>query len=317
MFKGSKKTEDLTQKTYIVADQNNFSFQLTISQEAPEMSGFFIEIRAGKDQQSSSVNVTGNVQHIITDTERATFQLKDSQLKEAVKTYFGKKPDDAYLHSPTKHDLYNTYNWQQTQTVIVSTSAEILAVTSEPQILKTQTFENDSSKEATFNVSISDSVTDSVTSSWQQGGEFTVDQKIKYNVEILGTGGGGETGFSYTDSWGASDSKSQQVTVGSNSGIEVQLQPGESVVAELSAYRGVMKVRVRYNSYLIGTTANNYSKTYKGHHFWDFSTPSVMSTSSISNSIVTVEDMDLGYYSNGKVTLVDSETKAVKEERYL
>jgi len=78
-----------------------------------------------------------------------------------------------------------------------------------------------------------------------------------------------------------------------------------------------MKVRILYNSYLIGTTANNYSSTYKGHHFWDFSTPSVMSTSNISNSIVTVEDMELGYFSNGKITLTDSETNSVKDERYL
>lgn len=208
------------------------------------MSGFFISIRAGKDQQSSSVHVTGKVQHIITDTERATFQLNDSQLKETVKNYFGKKPNDAYLHSPTKHDLYTTYNWAQTETVIVSTSAEILQVTSEPVILKTQTFENNSSKEATYTVSISDSVTDTVVSSWQKGGEFTVDQRIKYNIVVLGTGGGGETGFSYTDSWGIGGQKSQQISVGSSSAIEVTLDPGESVIAELSASRGVMKVRV-------------------------------------------------------------------------
>ena len=278
------------------------------------MSGLLISIRTGKDQQSSSIHVTGKVQHVITDTERATFQLKDSQLKEAVKKYFGKKPNDAYLHSPTKHDLYTTYNWAQTETVIVATSAKILGVTSEPVILKTQTFENDSSIKATYTASISDSVTDTVVSSWQEGGEFTVDQKIQYKIEVLGTGVGGETGFSYTDSWGIGGEKSQQISVGSSSGIEVTLDPGESVIAELSASRGVMKVRVRYNSYLIGTTANNYSSK---HHFWDFSSPSLMSTSNISNSIVTVEDMELGYFSNGKITLKDSKTHSVKDEWYL
>ena len=38
---------------------------------------------------------------MITDEERTTFQLSDKQLKEDVEKYFGKKPDDAYLHSPT------------------------------------------------------------------------------------------------------------------------------------------------------------------------------------------------------------------------
>ena len=69
-----------------------------------------IEIHAGKDKASSSVKVTGTVQHVITDEERQSFKLEDAQLKDAVKKYFGKRPNDAFLHSPTPwDDLYKTY----------------------------------------------------------------------------------------------------------------------------------------------------------------------------------------------------------------
>ena len=282
------------------------------------MAGFNISIVAGKDKGSSSVQVTGQVQHVITDEERNTFHLNDDQLKKAVEKYFGKRPNDAYLHSPTPwNDLYKTYGWEQTQTVITSTSAEILEITSEPVALKTQTFENNSSYEAEFNVSVTDTVTDTSESSWETGGTFTVGQMIKYEVGFLGTGGGGETSFSYSQSWGIGGKKSKSVTVGSTSAVTITLKPKQAVEAILSASRGVMKVRVRYRSRLIGTTAINYNPTYKGHHFWDLGIGGVMSASDISNSIESVEDIELGYYSNGNIEIKDKETSNTVSAYYL
>ena len=91
------------------------------------MSGFNVSIVAGEDEASSVVHVTGSVQHVITDEERTTFQLGDHQLKEDVGKYFGKEPNDAYLHSQTPWgDLYKRYNWLQVQTVVIAESAESL-----------------------------------------------------------------------------------------------------------------------------------------------------------------------------------------------
>ena len=107
------------------------------------MSGFNVSIVTGNDIASSVVDVTGTVQHVITDEERTTFQLDDHQLKEDVGKYFGKEPNNAHLHSPTpgvgEGDLYN---WPQVQTVVIAESAEILDITSKPVPLKTQTFTN-------------------------------------------------------------------------------------------------------------------------------------------------------------------------------
>lgn len=280
--------------------------------------GISISVVAGQDESASSVNASGTVQHVITDEERTTFHLGDKQLKDAVKAYFGKSPNDAYLHSPTPwHDLYKTYSWPQVQMVLVVKSAEILGITSEPVIVKTQEFVNSSSQKGTFNVGISESVNNTTSSNWSTGGTLSIGQKFSYSVKFLGEGAEGETSLSYSQSWGVGGQESKSITVGSTSGVSVALEPGESVLAELSASRGVMKVRIRYNAYLIGSTAINYNPTYKGHHFYSLGIGGVMAKGGIANSVVSTEDIEIGYYSNSKIELKDKVTKALKASHRL
>ena len=271
--------------------------------------GLSISIDAGQDTASSKVSISGYLQHIISDTERMTFHLSDYELKQAVGKYFGKNPDDAFLHSPTPwNDLYKTYGWDQVQTVLVPVSHQIVGVTTNSVAIKSQVFENYSSKSASFDVSISDTVSNTVTNTWQTGGSLTFGQTIKYEVGFLGTGGGGETSLSYSQSWGVGGSKAQSQSVGSSSGVMVTLEPHQSVKSVLTATRGVMKIRVQYNAYLIGKTAINYGSTYKGHHFWALAIQNVMNGGNIQNSVQSTEDIEIGYYSNGKITLQDANT---------
>lgn len=268
--------------------------------------GISISIVAGQDESASSVNASGSVQHIITDEERTTFRLGDKQLKDAVNAYFGKSPNDAYLHSPTPWgDLYKTYSWPQVQMVLVVQSAEILGITSEPVIVKTQEFRNTSSQKGTFNVSISETVNNTTSTTWNTGGTLSIGQMFEYGVSFLGTGAKGETSMSYSRSWGVGGGESKSVTVGSTSGVSVELDPGEAVVAELSASRGVMEVLIRYNAYLIGNTALSYNPRYKGHHFWSLGISGVMSSGGIFNSVKSTEKIKIGYYSNSKIELKD------------
>jgi hypothetical protein len=278
--------------------------------------GISISIVAGSDKSTSSVSASGSVQHIITDEEITTFGIGDKQLKDAVNAYFGKSPNDAYLHSPTPwNDLYKTYSWPQVQMVLVVQSAEILAITSEPVVVKTQEFENNSDHEGTFNVAISESVTNTTSSNWSTSGTLSVGQKFTYGVSFLGADAKGETSISYSRSWGEGGQESKAITVGSTAGVSIKLSPGESVIAELSASRGVMKVQIRYKAYLIGSTAINYNPTYKEHHFWSLDIGSVMSAGGISNSVVSTEDIEIGYYSNSKVVLKNKQTGAVRASR--
>jgi hypothetical protein len=93
------------------------------------------------------------------------------------------------------------------------------------------------------------------THTWQTGGQFSIGQNFTYNVEFLGTRGGGEASLSYEQSWGIGGQQSKSTQVTSSGGVTVDLGPGKAVLAELTASKGTMRVRIRYNAYLTGLLA--------------------------------------------------------------
>lgn len=265
--------------------------------------GISVHIVAGADKASSSVTASGQVSHIITDKERTSFNIHDNNLKDAVDQYYGKRPHDAYLHSPTPwDDLYKRFYWPEVQTVLRVRRAEIVSISSAPTIIATRTFTNNSkTKSATFNTSISEQVTDTSTSSWSETSKIEINQKFSYGVTVQG-----ETTLNYQHTWGHSGSETKTTTVGSTEGLTVELDPGESVVAHLSASKGTMKVRITYDASLTGDVAVNYNPTYKGHHFWGLGINGVMQAHGLPSTMSFTEDIEVGYYSNAKVELVDS-----------
>ena len=267
-----------------------------------------IEIRvvAGENEAASSVEATGTEQHVITDTERTTFKLSDSQLKDAVEKYFGRRPTDAYVRSPTPwDDLYKTYGWQQVTTILKVTNAQILGLETQPTIVKTQEFRNESSKRATFDVSISEQVQNSSSSTWSVGGELSIGQKITYGIDFI-VKGSGETSLNYSQNWGVGGTYSDSVTLGSTSGITVDLDPNEAVVVELTASRGSLRVKLDYDAYLTGYTACNYYPPYNDHYFWALPIDEVMEAAGIKNSVPSTEELKIGYYSDSKIVVKDA-----------
>jgi hypothetical protein len=266
--------------------------------------GFDIQIVAGKDAKSSSVKVKGHISEVITDDDRKKLKITDSDLKDAVADYFGKRPKDAYVKSNTPWgDLYTKYNWTQVHRNVRVHSARIVEVTSKPTVLSQKTLINNSNVAGTFGASISESVSNTTESNWSHEDSFSVSQSFSYDVSFLGAGGGGETSMEYSHTWGQGGSESQEITVGSEQSVSVYLEPGQSVAATLNASRGSLKVQIVYEVYLTGSVAINYNPTYKGHHFWDLSVGSVMKSGGISNSYLVSETIEVGYYSNGEVVL--------------
>jgi hypothetical protein len=271
------------------------------------MGGINIHVNAGDTAEESYIHASGSIQFVIDEENTKKFGLSDGDLKNLVKEYFGKKPNDAFLHSPTPwNDLYKRYNWPQVKVVLVPTSAEILSLTSKPVIVASKIFKNDSTQTGTFDTSISQSVTNTSSSSWSYSNQISVGQKISYGISYLGTGGGGETSFSYSLTLGESNTESESVTVGTNDGVKVTLEPNESVEAILSASRGVLKARITYQAYLTGCTAINYSHSYKGHHFWALPITSVLKHSGKPYMMKVTEDMEVGYYSNSSIELLSA-----------
>src|SRR6218665_612216 len=271
------------------------------------MSGLVIKINAGATKEESSVSATGENVNIIADSERASFGIgSDDDLKRAVEKYFGKRPNDAYLHSPTPwDDLYKTYGWEQVQRVLRPLKAEIVEITSRPTILASKTLKNESNHTATFITSISEQVTDTVSNAWSNSNKIKFEQSIKYEVGFLGTGGGGETKFGFEKDWGKTNTVSKSTTVGTDSGVSVELKPRESAIVELSASTGTMHVRITYEAYLRGLTAVNYNPKYKDHHFWGLDIGGVIGS---ANKVQIVEDIEVGYYSNTCVTVKNAKT---------
>jgi len=153
--------------------------------------GFNITIVAGPDAKSSSVKVSGSISEVITDADRSVFKIEDSQLKDAINTYFGKRPNDAYVKSKTPWgDLYSTYNWTEVHRNVRVHSAKIVEVTSSPTILSKKTLANNSSVSGSFEASISENVSNTTESNWSEEDSFTVGQSFSYDVSFLGSGGG-------------------------------------------------------------------------------------------------------------------------------
>ncbi len=275
-----------------------------------------INVRAGQDAANSSISVTGSVQHIITDTERKTFGITDGDLKNAVGKYFGRNPNDAFVCSPTPwDDLYKRYNWPQVQIMLVVDSYRITGITSEPTIVDTVEFDNSrSNTECTYHADIQENVTNTTETNWSQSDSVTVGQSIEYSFDFPGGSAGGTTSLSYTGTWGKGGSQSKVVSVGSQTGTLITLAPHKTAKAVLTASRGVMKIRITYRAYLVGSVAINYGDPYKGHHFWGLNIGSIMGAAGLTNSKLITEDITVGYYANSKVQVItpDGDSASVK-----
>ncbi|EHM46274.1 hypothetical protein HMPREF0880_03544 [Yokenella regensburgei ATCC 43003] len=276
--------------------------------------GINVQVNTDADPKKTTVSASGSIQHVITGNEVNSFGLSDSALKDAVAKYFGKRPNDAYLKSPTPWgDLYKTYGWEQVQTVLVARSAQVLSVNSSPSIIKTVILKNNSNKPATFNASVSDNITNSVETNWNVTTSVDFSETVSYEVSFEGLGSvGGSTTWSFGMSFGVGGSKSESISIGSDQGVTVDLDPGESVEVQLTASIGSLRARVFYDVYLTGYSAVNYNPTFKDHHFWALNIGDVMSAGGISNNRQITEDITVGYYSNAQVILSNAKKTVLR-----
>ncbi|MBV6288188.1 hypothetical protein [Pseudomonas aegrilactucae] len=265
-----------------------------------------ISITAGPSEGASTVTASGEVQHIITDPERNTFNIQDASLKRAVAAYMGKSPNDAYVRSPTPWgDLYKTYNWPEVQSRFSVRSADVIGDNTVPVMLNTNTFKNNSSVPAEFNCGITQNVSVTSESNWSDTSSVEVGQSIDYSIGFLGTGISGSTSLNYTQAWQKGGSQSETVELGSSAGVNTTLQPGQAVKATLSASKGKLKVKVVYQITLSGDAAVNYNPTYKGHHFYGMNINSVMNAGGLQTVITTTETVEIEYYTDVQIVLED------------
>lgn len=284
------------------------------------MAGLNIEITAASKREDSSIKVTGTVLHVITDKEVTKFGLNEDKLKSAVEKYADKYPSDVYLHGPTPWgDMYKRYGWEEVKTVLTVVRSEIIEVSTKDVTLDTKDWSNNrtkSKKSGTYNSTLTQQVQNTTETNWSNTNAIEVSQSFKYSVTFLGTGGEGTTSMSYSHNWGQGGRESKAVTITASTGVSTVLDPGESVKADLMASRGVMKVRIVYHANLKGSVAINFNKKHEGHHFWGYDVSEVMKAANINNSLEFTEDIELTFFSNGRVDLkdIDQPTKGGLED---
>lgn len=267
--------------------------------------GFQLDI----DAEKMTVKASGTDTHIITDGEKKSFGITDQPLKQAIKNYFGKAPNDAYLHSKTPWgDLYASYHWPQVQTTVKAIRATMTHTAAEPQILTTGEVVNSTDRNGTVRVDLKQTVSNTQTHTWSHSDAITLSQNVSYNIGAAK----GTSGISYTHQWGESKTNSQTVTVESDLGVTLELKPGDDFITELIATKSTLEVTVHYLASLSGDTAVNYNPTYKDHHFHAFAITNVMAKANLPSTKEITETITICNYSNAKIQLKEKKTGIVR-----
>lgn len=264
-----------------------------------------IAILAGLDADTSQVSTIGRVTDLITDEERVLFGVTDKALIALIGADRGKAPDEVHLRN---HRFFDQYGWPKTHRVFEVKKAEVLSLDLKPVALVTNHYENRRGKSTvSHNASLSFGTSLSATTQWNVTSKIAIDQKIKYEVGFLGTGGGGETAISFETGYGQGASESRASTITSTNTVSFSIDPGQTVRAVLSASKGVLRVKITYVSYLEGDVYYDYFTPYEGHHRWAEPIAYVMQTGGLPNAIESSEIIEIGFYANAKVIVEDGE----------
>ncbi|KAH9643614.1 hypothetical protein HF086_000088 [Spodoptera exigua] len=259
------------------------------------------------ENEKVNINYLGSEQELISDNDIKLFKV--DRLHTAVQQHLGKKPKDVYLRSPTPWgDLYKTYGWQPVKRILSIKSARVLHLNMKPVIVLSHDFENFSNRTVKVNTGMTQSVENTLTTSWTKEQEFTVSQEFEYEFNVGFSKAKGVTGFSFTNTWGVSEEKSKTQTIGSNSGMETELQPGQAVTAVLSATAGFLEIEVIHKASLTGNLVVNYRKPYRGHHFWSPLIQDVMKSGNMNNEVISTERIKFGFHVHAFLKTYDKKT---------
>ncbi|KAF9794855.1 hypothetical protein SFRURICE_015134 [Spodoptera frugiperda] len=268
-----------------------------------------VKITAAESESEAEIEYSGENVEIISDRERETFDIGDRSLKRAVEKFADAAPTDVYVKSPTPwNDVYKTYNWEQVKRTLRPIRTRVLGVHTKPVIVATREFENHSGVKAKYNAAIFHEITETFSNTWSVGGELEVGQEITYSVNFGVGSAGGTTKFSYAAKWGNDTTREKSATLGSSTSVEVELNPGQAVIASLTATQGTLDVEVEYEARLQGVVFANYRNKYKDHYFWAFPITSVQSAGGLPRTITSTEKISIGFYTSARVDIKDKVT---------
>lgn len=268
-----------------------------------------IDLEAGDDISDFIINYSGYEENIITDEFISLFNIERNNLRLAVKSFYGTLPRDVFLKSPTPWgDLYKTYNWEEIRTILRVSGVRIKRNSFKKTVVLSHDFENPSNLTIKVNAGLSQSVENTITTTWSQSKEFSVAQEFEYDFSVIFAKTSGTTEISFTSTYGKSEERSESVTIGSTSAVEIELKPGQSATAVLTAKKSELEIEVVYVATLRGNVAVNFRKSYKGHHFYGPSVIAVLKSAGLETEIMTYETIKLGTFMEASLKVFDKET---------
>ncbi|XP_048480379.1 uncharacterized protein LOC125489233 [Plutella xylostella] len=262
-----------------------------------------IEIKAGRINETK-ITYSGHEIENVNEADMELFKIDRDFLMIATKLYLGRRPSSLFLNGPTPwNDLYETYGWEPVKKVLTIESARVKSITKKPIQVLTHEFSNDFNNTIKVNTGISQSLTNTLTTSWSKTKEIGVTQGIDYAINVIFLKASGNTEFSFTNTWGKSEEVSQSMTVGATTNVETELAPNTKAKAILTASKGTLIVEVVYLAKLRGNVAVNYQRKFKGHHFYGPNIDTLMNKGGVKNSVRVTETITLDYYTDASLTV--------------
>ncbi|CAH4037566.1 spherulin-2A-like [Pieris brassicae] len=268
-----------------------------------------INVSNGNNVTDVRVEYSGYDIHVINNEDIKLFKINQLYLKEAVRRYYKVRPQSVYLKSPTPwNDLYKTNDWEQVSRILSVKSATLKLNNKQNTVVLSQDFENYSNSTIKVNTALSQSVENSISTSWSVSKEWSVSQQFEYDVNVIFAKIAGTTGFTWTSNWGKNEEKSETFTIGATSSVETELKPGQAVTAILTGNKRVLEIEVVYAATLRGNVAVNFKKSFRGHYFYGPSIVSVLNTAGMDTEKLITENIKIGVYIDHSLKVFDKTT---------
>lgn len=262
-----------------------------------------INVECGRNERDVKVTYSGRNSRLVKDAELSLFGIREDQI---IRHYAPEISIDDLIdcdiflpisyNNQTLCDQFAQNNLCPVYTIFEVKSAEVVEITSEPSIVHIQEFENKFSNKIKVNTGINQSVQTSITRSWTNstGTEYSRDVQCGLNIKFFSLSGGKT--YSYTSSFGESFEKTETVTIGSTSGVEMELNPGQACSAVLTANRGYINIKVTYIAHLNGAVIV-YSNLLP--------VDDLFKTAEKVNEKTFIEIIKIGYYTNASLKVYD------------
>ncbi|CAH2226384.1 spherulin-2A-like [Pararge aegeria] len=259
------------------------------------------------DEKERDVRISGSYVDLINDIERKTFDLTDENLKKSISTYFGWTPDNVYLRNPTPWGgLYKSLNWEPVKRVFLPKKASILTVETKPVLIDSKNLINEDAESKIFNEKIRHFVETTVSSKWEKTNELE-GEDIHYHFDMKMPKDSKYFGFTAT--LGEDAVKTMPMKVVSD--IQITLKPKQNAKVEVLATKEIMKIKVDYETSLVGAVAMNYDKEFKGHRFWAMDINTVLEAGGMKRHVLSSEVIDVVHFRDVKVLVKDVDTDDV------